>query len=174
MRRRGLTFIEVVVALAMLATFATLVVGSIGYLVQLEEREKHRLQAIELAHRVIIQYLDDSSQTPDPDQFVWQGDTKYRVDTEETILVQETSDIEGLSQGTAFGVGDVEITQRVQSMHKLTVRVYLYEPTALFPPDVPVIELARHYYPFLQDEEWAQEWLLRLISERTGAPPSEN
>lgn len=170
--RRGLTFIEVVVALAMLSVFATLVLGSIGFVTSLTERGESRLQAMELAHRVVVQYLDDKDLVPAPDQFVWQGNTQYRVEIEESILQQESTTIEGLSEGTTLDVQDVDLQQRVQSMHKLTIAVFLWEPRTAFEANVPVVELTRHYYPFLQDEDWVRNWLLDLIAERTGARPS--
>jgi len=168
MRRRGLTFIEVVVSIAMLATFATLVLGSISVLESNALRNKHRLQASELAHRVIVQYLDDQDSIPSPDQPVEQGDTRYRVETEETILLQETAEIEGLSESTAVSNDEVDIQDRVQSMHRLAVRVYMWEPRNEIEANTPIAELVRHYYPFLQDEDWAREWLLNILSERTG------
>ena len=57
-------------------------------------------------------------------------------------------------------------------MHKLKVSVYKWEPANEFEAETPVAELTRLYYPFLQNEDWIQEWLLDLIAERTGARPS--
>jgi len=174
MVRRGLTFIEVVVSLAMLSVFASLVLGSIGYLSQMTERSTNRLQAMELAHRVVVQYLDDQDLVPDPDQYVWQGDARYRVDIEEMILQQESTTVEGLSQGTSLDIEDVNLQQRVQSMHELTVSVYRWEPRNQREANVPVVRLTRHYSPFLQDEDWARDWLLDLLAERNNPPSDEN
>ena len=170
MVRRGLTFIEVVVSLAMLSVFASLVLGSIGYLSRMTERSTDRLQAMELAHRVVVQYLDDQNLVPEPDQYIWQGDTRYRVEIEEKVLQQESTTVEGLSQGTSLDIGDVNLQQRVQSMHELSVSVYRWEPRTPREANVPVVQLTRHYYPFLQDEDWARNWLLDLLAERNNLP----
>lgn len=170
--RRGLTFIEVVVALATLSVFGALVLGSIGHLTAMAERNKQRLQGMELAHRVVVQFLDNQELVPEPDQYIWQGDTRYRVEIEETVLDLVASEIQGLSEGAERAFEDVSLQERVQQMHKVKVSVYRWEPSNAFEAEVPVAELTRLYYPFLQDEDWIQEWLLDLIAERTGARPS--
>ena len=166
--RRGLTFIEVVMSVAMLSVFAALVTGSIGFLTVNAERDKQRLQATELAHRVIVQYLDNKALVPKPDQYIPQGDTLYRVEIEETLLDLEESDIEGLSRGSSIDLSDVNVQDRVQSMHMLSVQVYKYEPANEQEAYTPVITLTRQYYPFLQDEDWIRSWILNLIAEQAG------
>jgi len=172
MARRGLTFIEVVVALAMLSVFATLALGSIGYLSANAERNKHRLQASELAHRVIIQYLDDREQTPDPDQAIWQGDAQYRVEFEEQILNMPQTDIDGLRQGAVIEDEEVGLQDKVQNMSILTIRVFKWDAKSEFEGVTPVVEFTRIYYPFLVDPDWAKDWLLDLLRESTNLQPA--
>ncbi len=176
MARRGLTFLEVVIAIAMLSVFATLALGSIGYLAVNAERNKHRLQATELAHRVIVQYLDDREKAPDPDQSIWQGDAQYRVEIIKSVLDLEQSAVEGLREGTVRDEADTDMQAQLVNMHKLTVLVFKWEPKSEADTFTPVVELSRLYYPFLNDQEWAQRWLLDMISNATDIPstPREN
>jgi hypothetical protein len=62
--RRGLTFIETVCAVALLALITSMVFGGFESIYAQQLRQKHRLGAAELANRLVLQYLDDKNSLP--------------------------------------------------------------------------------------------------------------
>jgi prepilin-type N-terminal cleavage/methylation domain-containing protein len=64
-RRRGMTLLEVVFAMALLAVVAASAAGAFGFATASQLRERQRLAAAEVAHRLVLAYLDDPSDMPD-------------------------------------------------------------------------------------------------------------
>jgi prepilin-type N-terminal cleavage/methylation domain-containing protein len=58
--RRGLTILEVVIAVAILALVAGMVSAALSNLLAARDRAAYRLAAAEAAHRIILQYNDDA------------------------------------------------------------------------------------------------------------------
>lgn len=63
-RRRGVSFLEVVLASVLLTLIATSVVGALTFINRAEIRQKQQLAAMEVASRLILQYLDDPDGMP--------------------------------------------------------------------------------------------------------------
>ncbi len=57
--RRGLTFLEVILATVILVFVASVGMGSLSFILSQSERQQTRLAAMELANRLMIIFLDD-------------------------------------------------------------------------------------------------------------------
>lgn len=173
--RRGLTFIEVVVATGILAGLATMIVGTLSFMENATLRQKHRLNATEVAHRVICQFLDDPDKLPDKNLPIQQGEHLYRFILRDEILVTEDSGTEGLRQGQGRNVTQMDPQEQLRSMlGRVTVQVYLDEPDNPIATDAPMAELVRVYGTLsLADEDAIMKRLLELVG-RIQNPPAKS
>lgn len=64
--RRGLTLLECVGAVVMLAVVTAGIFSAVGFVLNSASREQERLGAVELANRLVLLYLDDSTSMPSP------------------------------------------------------------------------------------------------------------
>ena len=76
--RRGLTFLETLFASALLALVAAAVFGALSFVLGRQHHEQRTLAAYELANRIILQYLDDPEQLPDPSLPLEYGKDRFR------------------------------------------------------------------------------------------------
>jgi prepilin-type N-terminal cleavage/methylation domain-containing protein len=131
---RGLTFIEVVVAVALLGVVAGAMFGATSFATGMQLREQRRLACAEVANRLMLQYLDEPSKMselpkttaygPDenPSQFRWE----YR---EEPIqLIKANADAWDQTR---------ESTLPPDRFRQVTIRVWLSEASggSRFPDD---------------------------------------
>lgn len=63
--RRGMTFLEIVVATAMMGVVSAAIFGVFGFLTNEQWREQRKLDATEVANRLVLQYLDNPTGMPD-------------------------------------------------------------------------------------------------------------
>ncbi|HZW07007.1 MAG TPA: hypothetical protein VFF65_07775 [Phycisphaerales bacterium] len=75
---RGVALVEVVAASALLAITASAVVGGLATVAGADARNHQRLESLELANRLLLQYIDDSRAMPDQALHVQQGRGLYR------------------------------------------------------------------------------------------------
>jgi type II secretory pathway pseudopilin PulG len=71
--RRGMTFLEIVAAAALLAVVATTIFSTFGFVTGSAGRDTQRLAAAEVANRLMLAYLDDSTHMPDSHKTVQYG-----------------------------------------------------------------------------------------------------
>ena len=76
--RRGISLVEVVMASMLLAIIASAVVGGITTVVAADSRNQQKLEALELANRLLLQYLDDKDAMPSQETHISQGRGVYR------------------------------------------------------------------------------------------------
>ena len=62
--RRGMTFLEVVLAIALMGLIFAAVYSAFGFVGAMSRREQQKLAAAELANALIVQYLDDPNSLP--------------------------------------------------------------------------------------------------------------
>lgn len=87
--RRGLTLIETVLAVTLLAMVAAGVFSAISSMVAAQDRQQERLAAAELANRFMLQYLDDKDSMPDQMIPVAYAERRYRWSyTEEPVQIK--------------------------------------------------------------------------------------
>jgi type II secretory pathway pseudopilin PulG len=83
--RRGLTFLEVVLASVLLGMLAATAVSAMSYVIGTQERAQRKLQALEVASRLMMIYLDDPSELKALEgQLVPYAGLKYRWSMEKT------------------------------------------------------------------------------------------
>ncbi len=82
--RRALTLIETVAAVVLLSLLAAAVLGALSGVVAQQTRQNRRMQAMELANRLMLQYLDDPNLMPTRNMPVAYGKERYRWDVAET------------------------------------------------------------------------------------------
>lgn len=165
-RHRGLSFLEVVLATAMLAAMAASVLGSISFLQSVIGREKHRLAGTEVAHRVITQYLEDPDLLPDEKLPIQQGDTLYRVAFREEVLTDEAGEEGQPRRKVGRNRDELSPEQQLTGLlRRVTVSVFLFEPRTLAEAAEPVAELSRTYSYLEGRQNSVMQRLLKLVEE---------
>lgn len=81
-RRRGITFLEVVLASALLGVIVASMTGAFSAAYQEQRIQDHRLGAAEVAHRLIVSYLDDPEAMPNDALPIAYGESLYRWEME--------------------------------------------------------------------------------------------
>ncbi|MFO0830240.1 MAG: prepilin-type N-terminal cleavage/methylation domain-containing protein [Phycisphaerales bacterium] len=76
--RRGLTLLETVAAVVLLSLLAAAVLGALSSVVGQQTRQHRRVQAMELANRLMLQYLDDPNLMPQRNLPVAYGNDRFR------------------------------------------------------------------------------------------------
>jgi type II secretory pathway pseudopilin PulG len=82
--RRGSTLIEVVCASLILAIAITMIVGAITAVTSADLRARQQLEGLELANRLLLQFLDDKEKMPSQQTHINQGMGTYRFKLTET------------------------------------------------------------------------------------------
>lgn len=120
-QRRGLTLIETVAAVVLLSLLAAAVLGALSSVVAQQTRQNRRVQAMELANRLMLQYLDDPNLMPARSMPVAYGRERYRWDVAETPvrLVHALSD--------AAGEGERRSPLTLDRIKVVTLHVWLSE-----------------------------------------------
>jgi prepilin-type N-terminal cleavage/methylation domain-containing protein len=142
--RRGVSLIEVVMASLLLAIIASAVVGGITTVIAGDARNQQKLEALELASRLILQYLDDKEAMPKPEAHVTQGRGVYRWVMRESP-VQLSMPEESVIDRPAEGPGSKTIDKLVL----LSVSVYAGVPDGMggYAYGDRVCTLTRMYHP---------------------------
>lgn len=163
--QRGLTVLEVVMASALLVTLASIVIGTLSFIEGVHMRDLHRLNATEVAHRVIAQYIDDPTLLPDEDLPLQQGDFLYRYVMREDII---ELDDDGTTRRVASKrrALDVPATEQFGNLlRQILVQVYIDDDRV---PErlklTPVASLERLYSPIAgREEDAVLEWIKALL-----------
>ncbi|MEM8757292.1 MAG: prepilin-type N-terminal cleavage/methylation domain-containing protein [Planctomycetota bacterium] len=124
--RRGFTFLEAVLAAALLGIVAAGVLSALGTVWNWELTDRQRLGAAEVANRVMIVYLDDSTATDDlPETIAYDG-RRYRwsIDIERVSLLDANPERRVGRDGVAQSP---ELFDRMQAV---TVSAWLDDGTA--------------------------------------------
>ncbi len=170
-RDAGLTFIEVVVSIAMLSVLSAALMGSLSFMETASARERHRLNATEVAHRVIAQDLDNTDEPViKENRPIQQGDSVYRWSLDEEVLVQE--DTGARNRGRRVGKKAETLTAEEQlpaMLNRITVRVYLDDedqPRTDLDTSRPMAEMVRIFNPISgRPEEEVLRRLLKLVEQ---------
>ena len=177
MRKRpthaGLTLLEVVVATAMLAILSAAVLGAMSFMEAYHARTRQRLQAIEVGHRLVTQYIDNQDLMPPANLPIQQGDRLYRWTLREEILVGDEDDI-GLRRRVGKNAANLSAMDQIPEMlNRLTVEVYLDDPEDPRAAAQPAAQLVRIYSPiFSGDPDEVLKRIIKLV-ERAQAEEAE-
>lgn len=123
--RRGVSLLEVVLSSVLLGIIATAVAGAISSIVTAEMRSAQRLEALELANRLILQYLDDEKSMPSESEHINQGSGSYRFTVRLTPIVVDMPE-GSLLVKPAGGAGTVGGT--MDAVELLSISVYAGVP----------------------------------------------
>ncbi|RMH28086.1 MAG: prepilin-type N-terminal cleavage/methylation domain-containing protein [Planctomycetota bacterium] len=147
--RRGLTLIEVMLAVALLAGLAGVVATAYDGMGRLSQLEQQKLYAAEVAHRLILNYLLDPASLPDPGERIpYAGEYFYRHEIDEEMLVAEPTDNSRADRRTPRDQRSLSDETRFGATLKMiTIRVYPFEEVGVGGPAEPLATLRRIYNP---------------------------
>lgn len=158
--------LEVVVATAMLATLASAVLGAMSFMESYNAHSSRRLNAMEVAHRLVTQYIDNQELMPPNHLPIQQGDRLYRWTLREEILVRDEAQA-GLRKHVGKVASNMRAMDQIPEMlNRLTVTVYIQDPEDPLASARPLAELVRIYSPiFSGDPDEALKRILRLVEQ---------
>jgi type II secretory pathway pseudopilin PulG len=180
--RRGLSLVEVVMASMLLAITASAVVGGITTVAAADAHNQQKLEALELANRLLLQYLDDKSAMPDESAHAVQGRGTYRW-AMHTSAVELSTPAESIVIKPTDGPGSKTIDKLVL----LSVSVHAGIPDGMggYASGERLCTLTRVYHPLstvyrnpdalsrlLRDPGTFLPYVEGLIQERAPAPAS--
>jgi len=117
--RRGVTFLEAVLASVLLAMVASTLASGVSFMTRSQSRMDQKLGAAELANRLVLQYIDDRDSLPDKALPIEYDVDLYRWTLEEAP-VQFVFD--NAVEDSTGGVGNGASLGRIKL---ITVRVWL-------------------------------------------------
>ncbi|MBL0926793.1 MAG: prepilin-type N-terminal cleavage/methylation domain-containing protein [Phycisphaerales bacterium] len=163
-RRKGLTFLEVMVSLAVLGLTASMIFGGVAFVEGVSMRDRHRLNAAEVAHRIVLQYMDDSEKLRGQPNVVEQGGFRYVFKYEDSLLLEEREEGATASRRTAKAFGESSVNEMLTSrITQLKVTVWVANRGRAEGP--PLIELVRIYDAAGGPPERTIEWLKRQLKD---------
>lgn len=165
-RSRGLTLLEVVAATALLSGLASIVVGAVSFMESSSARQRHRLQAMEVAHRIVAQYIDNPKLLPDESLPIQHGESYYKYTIQEDVLVQEQEAGSKIRRATAQRKANLSIEQALpQMLNRIIIHVYVDDPeNPALDTSRPAAELVRIFDPIQgRPEDVVLEDLLKLV-----------
>lgn len=155
-RVRGLTLLEVVLALTTLVIAATALLGGSTFAVNLAARDQRRLEATEVAHRLILQHMED------PELFKGQPKRTeinghfyaFSLD-EEVVIAADSPTTAGGGVGADAGIKKIKYRtgalaeatneDRIKTSNRLVVRVYPDDDNVGVGQKVALAELTRYF-----------------------------
>jgi len=166
--RRGMTFIEVILATAILGAIAVTVIASITLAQKKSVLDQERLNAAEYGHRLLLTYIHvGPSKLPPPNAPRAQGAGWYTYALSKQILEEDLDEDEKLSIRTAKPYGVVSANDRLSSgIVYLTVKVFPApnQEGLQLNPDVPLATISRIYDPFdVTDDETIMDIVNELL-----------
>lgn len=162
-RHAGLTMIEVVVATAMLAVAAAMILGAISFSANLSLRDTRRLEAMEVAHRIVVTHIRDPRELVGQPDRVRFGNHMYRFQLDEDVLVTEQGEEGGPNRRTSRKASEMDLTS-ILSAQLFLVRVDVYPGEAdPAPGQQPLARLSRVFTLGSLDEEDLLDWLTQRL-----------
>jgi hypothetical protein len=166
-----MTFVEVIVSIGLVAGMATVVLGGVGLMENAARRDRHRLEAMEVAHRVILQMVDDPRWLDNQVPRVEHGGSYYTFQVQRAIMIDEEDALgEGVDRSrlSTLSLEDASMNQIVASqVLQVTVWVYLERPDGSV-PERPMARLTRVYNPVMGAGNRGIEWMMRLLEQDMG------
>jgi len=169
--RRGMTFIEVVVSVGLLAGLASIVLGAVALIENASLRDRYRLDAMEVAHRVVLQMVDDPRWLDGAVKRVEQNGTFYHFEVERDVMVNEDAtagapDETRTARRRSRSFEDADLNQVIASQ-VLQVRVTVFRELddGSITPD-PIVELLRVYNPVTGSGRRGIEYMMWAMEQK--------
>lgn len=157
-RARGLTFLEIVVSIATLAMVASVIIGTISFFKNATMFERHRLNATEVANRVILTKLDQPKWRPGA------MDRRYTLNGFRYAFNMQVDLFElGQEEATLRSLDEADLNARISHMEQITVTVTLDEPDSNM-SGTPLVTLVRVRDPRKMDPTRMLEWVNDLLN----------
>lgn len=141
---RGMSILEVVAAVAILAMVTATVTIAINYMVAQNGRERRQLASMEMSNRLVLMYLDDKHNMPSTTEpIMYAGDEYLYSLKDQPTTLEENSRARERTAGQRGGL-------RRDRFRQVTIRVWLHKDSQgrEYPPDVaPGATLSRLYDP---------------------------
>jgi hypothetical protein len=147
-RAPALSLLEVMLSVVMLTGVATAIMSAVAYVEHADARDRRRLAAHEIANRLVLQWLDDNKQMPEPWLPIAYGDRyQFFFELSVTPAVMELNDQQGLGETTLQGLdryrlvavrvfdADESDPRRPRPGEELALLWRVYDPTAARNPD---------------------------------------
>lgn len=121
-RRSGTTLIEVVCASVILAIAVTMIASSVAAVTMADIRARQRLEALELANRLLLQFLDDKEAMPSESAHLESGLGTYKYKLVESPI--------GLSfpEGSVFEASENQSRKVMDQTKLVSVTVWAATP----------------------------------------------
>jgi len=144
--RRGFSFLEAVLAAALLAIVASSIFSVIGYAMASDRQDAIRLGAAEVANRLLISYLDDSTSIKKLPDTIDYGNATFRWDLDkDTVRIEEPNRHLRVTAGRSGAVPTALVQLR-------EIRVTVWQddgtPASRQPGTTPGVRLNRLINPF--------------------------
>lgn len=168
-RRSGLTILEVIISLAILSGIGSVLFGTIGFTENAAKYDRHRLNAMEVAHRIVIQWIDDPKWIRNQPKRTEYDGHMYVFDVQELILVNDAegdnidanvrgrvilqSDLEAMGQEGAGRIAE-------SALRVLGIRVWLQHEDGSVDAD-PLVHMTRTYW--LNATKRGQEEMFEIL-----------
>ena len=143
--RRAFSFLEAVLAAALLGIIAASIFTALGYIWKAEQDDTQRLGAIEVANRVMISYLDDNTSTRHLPEVIQYGKLNFRWKLDEnTVRLEEPNRRARITAGTPGAVPNALV-----HLKEISVTAWLDDgtPDTLIPGSSPGVRLNRLVNP---------------------------
>jgi hypothetical protein len=121
---------------------------------------------MEVAHRIVAQYIDNPKLLPDESLPIQQGESYYRYAIQEDVLVQEQGAEGAIRKRTAKRKQDLSVEEALpQMLNRITIRVFLDDPSSpVLDASRPAAELVRIFDPIQgRPEDVVLEELLQMV-----------
>jgi len=168
-RQAGLTLLEVVISLVLLGMLSSMVFGAISFMQSAADYQLRRLDAVEVAHRVVMQHIDNRELLRGQPRRVEQNGRVFHFELREELLVQEESEGEGPTRRTAQRSDQSELTEILsQKLHQVTVDVYAEDEKTGKWGGEPLATIVRVFDPTVNlngDDEAVLRWILSKLNE---------
>ncbi|MBL0921315.1 MAG: type II secretion system protein [Phycisphaerales bacterium] len=170
---RGITFLEVVFASAMLAVVAATVASGFSMIDRLSRIGERKLAAYEVAHRLILQFLDSPTEMPD-DTLPLPGEVTGRIEKfwyllNDSELVDESGGEAGVTTRGQTNTRQLSVQERIQARLSM-VTVEVYEDDNGRRSAAPLASITRLYDPFAGSDEDPATFMKHLKKKFEGQP----
>lgn len=102
--RAGLTLLEVLLAVTLLSLTVALVTTAMNNIMTMEQSQRARLAGFELAHRLLLQWMDDKDSLPPKQLPLTYGPRKFFYEVYEDPMRMVVNDRQRSSGGTLQGL----------------------------------------------------------------------
>ncbi len=161
-----MSLLEVVIAIAMLGTLGAVLLSAIMFMEKSARRSDRRLEAIEVAHRIVTQALVNRQELPDDKLPIQHGDNLYYFRLQHNIIVLEAEDEQGPIESESIRQRDAGIAQQIKNkLHQIVVQVLPADPQGNLTSAQPLVTVSRVYDIMKGDEKEVIQRIFDIVEQ---------